>query len=255
MPKIPGGYYIKARQIKNSAIATAPPYVREIWDWLIREANHADAEYKGYSVKRGQLFRTYKDIREGLAWYVGWRKMMYNENHTKKAMKFLREAHMIATTKALGGVLITIINYDHFQEQSNYSNYHESTTESTTEGTIAEPSQNHPIPDSNNQKNNDNRNNGYMDTLILNGKEIQVTVFWDNMLELLQSAVSEANYRTYLEGTYGFGVQGDVFAIGVSSESKGLIIKRQLGGHIENQLSNEIGREIKLKCEVKYANI
>ena len=39
---IPGGYYIKARQIKYSWVANAAPVVREIWDYLLREANHHD---------------------------------------------------------------------------------------------------------------------------------------------------------------------------------------------------------------------
>src|SRR4030042_5207725 len=108
-PKILGGFYIKARKIKNSPIHRMPPYVREIWDYCLREANHSDASYHGFFIKRGQLFRTYKDIREDLSWYIGYRKMKYNENHTKKAMKALREALMIDTTKELGGVLITVL--------------------------------------------------------------------------------------------------------------------------------------------------
>jgi hypothetical protein len=35
---IKGGYYLKARYIQNSRIATAPSAYREIWDWLIKTA-------------------------------------------------------------------------------------------------------------------------------------------------------------------------------------------------------------------------
>lgn len=150
---INGGYYIKARQIQDSEISKAPPYVREIWDWLLKEANHTYTRYGGFEVKRGQLFRSYNDIREGLSWFVGWRKMMYNENHTKKAMKFLREARMIATRKEPGGVLITICNYDIYQNPANY----ERTNESTTDRTIEEPLKNQTLP-YNNKKNNKKKN-------------------------------------------------------------------------------------------------
>lgn len=147
---IEGGYYIKARCIQTSEISTAPPYVREIWDWLLMEANHTDKKYAGFDVKRGQLFRTYNAIREGLSWQVGWRKMMYNENQTKKAMKFLREARMIDTRKELGGVLVTICNYDYYQDPKNY----ERTTKDPIERTIEEPLPNHPLPYNNkNEKN------------------------------------------------------------------------------------------------------
>lgn len=149
---IQGGYYLKARCIQNSKIASSPPYVREIWDWLLKEANHTDGKYRHYTIKRGQLFRTYKEIREGLAWYVGYRKCMYNENHTKKAMKALREYRMIDSTKELGGVLITICNYDKYQSPKNYERTNESTIESTTK----EPMKNQGIPDNNKNDKNDN---------------------------------------------------------------------------------------------------
>lgn len=139
---IEGGFYLKARCIQNSDIATAPPHIREIWDWLLKEANHTDKKWGNRTIKRGQLFRTYDDIREGLSWMVGYRKMTYNENHTKRAMKFLREHRMIDTTKELGGVLITIVNYDKYQNVKNY----ERTEEQTSESTNAEPMTNHPLP-------------------------------------------------------------------------------------------------------------
>lgn len=157
MPKIPGGYYLKARKIQESKIAHAPPHIREIWDWLLKEANHQDKKYSGFIIKRGQLFRTYKEIREGLHWMIGYRKMMYNENHTKKAMKFLRENQMITTTKELGGVLITILNYDFYQNPKNY----ERTDEKTNERTNAEPMRNHTLPDNNKNDKNDKNKYSY----------------------------------------------------------------------------------------------
>ncbi len=65
MAKIDGGYYIKARCIQNSEIAIMPPYIREIWDWLLKEANHTDGKSNGSNIKRGQLVRTFRDIQEG----------------------------------------------------------------------------------------------------------------------------------------------------------------------------------------------
>jgi hypothetical protein len=119
-PQIPGGYYMKARSIRESKIAIQPPQVREIWDYLIREANHACLKYNGFDVMRGQLFRTYKQIREALKWFVGYRTAYYSENQTKKAMEFLRRERMIKTKRAPGGVLITICNYDFYQNPENY---------------------------------------------------------------------------------------------------------------------------------------
>lgn len=128
---IKGGYILQPRKIKDSDISTAPPHVREIWNYLLREANSSDKVYNGHEVKRGQLFRTYKDIQDGTKWMIGWRKMTYNENQTKKAMKFLRETKRITTKKELGGVLITICNYDYYQNPKNYERPNDRTIERT----------------------------------------------------------------------------------------------------------------------------
>jgi len=121
-PKIKGGYYIKARCIQNSEIAIMPPYIREIWDWLLKEANHTDKKINGTVIKRGQLIRTFKDIQEGLKWMVGWRKMTYKKWQCENAMKFLRKRGMITTRKTTRGMLITICKYDYYQNPENYEN-------------------------------------------------------------------------------------------------------------------------------------
>ena len=119
MDNIQGGYYIKARCIQESEISKAPPHVREIWDWLLMQANHSDSKV----CKRGQCIRSYKDIQEGLSWYVGFRKETYKKHHCEKAMKWLKKADMIATEKTTRGIIITVINYDTYQNPKNYESY------------------------------------------------------------------------------------------------------------------------------------
>ena len=113
---IKGGYYLKARIIQESEIATAPPHVREIWDWLLKEANHKNVG----TIKRGQTIRTYKDIQEGLHWMIGYRKETYKKWHCEIAMKWLTNRQMITTTKTTRGLVITICNYDYYQDAKNY---------------------------------------------------------------------------------------------------------------------------------------
>lgn len=131
MPKITGGYYLKARSIQNSKIAHAPPHVREIWDWLIKEANHKDNKCNGLIIKRGQCLRSYKDIQEGLHWMIGWRKMKYKKTDCETTMKWLKAHAMITTKKTTYGMLITILNYDRYQTPENYETYKKPTTKPT----------------------------------------------------------------------------------------------------------------------------
>lgn len=125
---IKGGYYIKSRKIQESKIASAPPHVREIWDWLLREVNYKDANVGGTVIKRGQTVRSFKDIQEGLSWTVGYRKETYKKWHCEIAMKWLTKELMITTTRTTRGLLITICNYDYYQDPKNYENDSETET-------------------------------------------------------------------------------------------------------------------------------
>ena len=117
---IPGGYYIKARCIQESEIAHAPPHVREIWDFLIKEANHKNGKKHGTVIERGQCIRSYKDIQDALAWYVGWQKKTYSKCNCETAMKWLTKRNMITKKKTTRGLVITVINYDAYQNPKNY---------------------------------------------------------------------------------------------------------------------------------------
>lgn len=200
-PIIPGGYYIKARAIQESEIMRQPPHVREVWDYLLMNANHSDKKYGGHEVKRGQLFRTYSQIREDLSWRVGWRKEMYSENHMKKAMKFLRESLMVTTKKAPGGVLITVLNYDKYQDPKSY----ERTKEGANERTNAEPMRNQGVPYNK------------------NGRKEE----WNNLLTTLSGHPDEggAGGNKFGGGSYSvdsfvFGAIGHVPGIGESIQAK-----------------------------------
>lgn len=113
---IKGGYYIKARQIVESDIARCSPCVREIWDFLLMKANHANTKV----CVRGEMFTTYKEILDSLSWYAGWRKMSYSKHDCENAMKILRTKGMITTQKTTRGIRINVVKYDYYQNPDNY---------------------------------------------------------------------------------------------------------------------------------------
>jgi hypothetical protein len=124
---ITGGYVLQPRIIKNSEIAHAPPHVREIWFYLIREANHKTNNV----CKRGELIRSYRDIQEALHWYVGWRKEKYKKHQCEIAMKWLTKRHMVATRKTTRGLRIKILQYNKYQDPKNYEKDRERQTTDT----------------------------------------------------------------------------------------------------------------------------
>ena len=129
--QIKGGYYIKARCIQNSEISTAPPYVREIWDWVLKECNHKESKSSGKIIHRGECVRTFKDIQEGLKWMVGYRTEKYKKWQCENSMKWLTRVGMIATTKTTRGMVIKVLNYDKYQDPKNYESNNESNNEAT----------------------------------------------------------------------------------------------------------------------------
>jgi hypothetical protein len=185
-PKIKGGYYLKARKIQSSWIAKAPPFVREIWDWLLMNANHTDNEI----CKRGQQIRTYKDILDGLAWYIGWRKQTYTKWQCEKAMKLLREHNMIATTKTTRGILIEIVNYDYYQNPENYESHKRATTKATRE-----PQTSHTINKNDNNDKNDN-NNIYKEKVNKEKKYFELPEYLINKEQLKQDFIN-GHFKKY----------------------------------------------------------
>lgn len=133
---IKGGYYIKARKIQESEIAHAPPFVRELWDWLLREVNHKS----NHVCERGETVRRYKDILDGLCWYAGYRKMSYSVHDCENGLKWLTKRNMITTAKTTRGMIIKVDKYDFYQDPKNY----ESQTESRNEARV-KPQSSHTI--------------------------------------------------------------------------------------------------------------
>jgi len=113
---IQGGYYLRAKRIERSKIGTAPPYMREIWDYLLRKASFETNKDR----PPGTLYRTYQTITDDLVWFIGARKKKYKIDQVKKAMVFMRKHKMITTVQKPRGVFITICNYKEYQDWKNY---------------------------------------------------------------------------------------------------------------------------------------
>jgi len=116
---IPGGYVIKARCIADSAVAHAPPHVREIWDYFLRKALFKDGTW----LKRGEASTSYAEIQNDLSWCVGWRKERYSKSKCESAMKWLKKASMITTRRTTHGLIVTVCNYGKYQDPGNYESH------------------------------------------------------------------------------------------------------------------------------------
>lgn len=129
--KIQGGYYIWARQEEESWIAQAPPHVREVFRLLVRRANYRDHG----RIRRGQCLITFKEIAEDLSWRSGYRKHKYTKTQIDNAFRSLRREEMITTTKSSRGMIVSVVNYEKYQDPDNYDT---ATTDHTTTATTVD---------------------------------------------------------------------------------------------------------------------
>lgn len=121
---IKGGYILQPRCIDESEVMHNPPIDRELWAYILRRVNHADNK----GIMRGQGLFRFSDIQEDLHWCVGYRKETYSKPQLTKSLRRLCEGNMIETAKETRGILITVCNYEYYQDPQNYEGNGEETT-------------------------------------------------------------------------------------------------------------------------------
>ncbi len=101
------GFVLEARNTMESDIWTKKPAEwYKIWRYLIMSVNHKDNKFP-----RGTGFFKYD-------WIMG--KCNVSNSTLDHCIRYLKSEEMITTTKAIHGVVITIINYNTFQVLENY---------------------------------------------------------------------------------------------------------------------------------------
>ncbi len=186
-----GGYYMKARKIQESKIAHSAPATREIWDWLLMKANHTPRKSSGRLIQRGQLFCTYKDIINGLHWYRGYAKEYYTKSQCENAMKFLKKEGMITARKSTRGLVITIENYNYYQNADNYTK----TTSNTVNATL--PRQGSDTINKNDKNDKEKKRNSSEKS---KQSVIQYTAEDMSMVDLLVSLIQKNNPAWQMKG-------------------------------------------------------
>ncbi len=146
-PLIPGGYILLSRKIIESEIWQKPPLYLKVWIYLLSRAQHTSFK----KLIRGQLWITIAEIQEACSYMVGYRKETPSEKQIRSILNWLRNPYeettnvptkdsMIVITKGTRGMLITIENFNIYQDSKNYeSNYegvYECNDEKTAKGRV-----------------------------------------------------------------------------------------------------------------------
>jgi hypothetical protein len=126
--KIEGGYFLVAKKILESRVMQGPPLHAKLFLWMMSKACYK----KRGKLKRGQLFTTIADMQEAMSYYAGFRKETPTRDQIRRSYEAHTEAHTISVAKTTRGMIITILNYSHYQNARNYETHTKKDTKPTT---------------------------------------------------------------------------------------------------------------------------
>ncbi len=128
MRRIPEGYYKVARKIKKSEIwQSKPSWWLKVWLYIIDRVNHAPNNH----YNRGTNFFSLSMIWMGCCLSIDGIKTKSVDN----VIRWLRSKAQITTVKTTRGLIITICNYELYQEEENYRNDTSNDTENDSKTT------------------------------------------------------------------------------------------------------------------------
>ena len=117
MPEISNGFILLARSLLTSQLMEKPPLYAKIWLFLLLKAQFKD----GRSLKRGQVLTSLQGLMEAGSFKIGFRREYPTKKQVRDVLEWFREQGMIRTRKTTRGLVITIVNYDLYQDPDNYA--------------------------------------------------------------------------------------------------------------------------------------
>lgn len=152
--------------------------VKDLFIHLLLLANHADGKWQGIPIKRGQTLTSVAHITE---------KTNLSRSQIRRALKHLQDTKEISVKTTKKYTLVTIENYDKYQDDPEESDH---------QRTISEPSMNHQATINKNKKNE--KKEKKEENLIVIGK------FEKPTLEEVKKYIFENNYNVDAEYFYNY---------------------------------------------------
>lgn len=118
---VAGGYILLARKLFESEMMNKPPLYFKLWGWMLARAMWKD----GDKLKRGQFVTSISEMQQAMSYRVGWRREVPTRDEIRSAYETFTKTLMITTTKTTRGMVITILNYDTYQNAQSYEAHKE----------------------------------------------------------------------------------------------------------------------------------
>ena len=120
---IEGGFILLAKKIMDSEIWQRDPAAFKIWVYMLMSANYQNCKSKGKDILRGELLTSYDELREAAMHKVGYRTIKPSKDFVKRLLRYLRDESMISVRKTTVGIVITIENYETYQDTRHYTRH------------------------------------------------------------------------------------------------------------------------------------
>lgn len=115
-PLIQGGYILLARKVLESELMNKPPHYLKLWVWMLCRAFWRD----GVKLSRGQFMTSIREMQEALTYHIGARVVKPTADEIRGAYGHLIAKGTITVAKTTRGMVITICNYEYYQDPLNY---------------------------------------------------------------------------------------------------------------------------------------
>lgn len=115
-PVITGGYILVARKTLESDLMNQSPLTIKLWTWFLLKAN-----WKAHGpIDRGELLTTVSEMQEAMSHCAGWRKITPTKDEIRSCYEALRKATRVVTRKTTRGMVVSVLNYETYQDPKNY---------------------------------------------------------------------------------------------------------------------------------------
>ena len=115
--QIQGGCILLARKMLDSDLMDQSPLVVKLWAWILLKANWKDRT----SLKRGELVTTIAEMQQAMSHFSGWKKISPTPDQIRSAYGSLTHTARITTRRTTRGMIISVINYDTYQNTLAYA--------------------------------------------------------------------------------------------------------------------------------------
>lgn len=119
---IPGGYYLIARKLFDSAIWSDNPHILKLFIYLIGEARHEKKpkRYHGFSIKRGELVTSLNQIAQHNKYEENGVTKTWSRSRVHRMLKHLEKYGYVELIPDTRGTHLSICNYSYYQDPKIY---------------------------------------------------------------------------------------------------------------------------------------